>query len=277
MANGILSILRGMVGSSDGTTTGTPSVQKVVSGVASVVSTTSDALLTTIDAVLDNILGQLDVKLSTRATEVTVATLATEATAATLASEATAATLATEATAVTLGTEVTLAAVQTAAELIDDAVVAQDGAAGKAMTAGVELADIAALPADGVAGAIRRLLGSLKGILYTYEAYLGFAEDASRNVIRVEEQPSYSAETGIDLAIVAAGNSGRLYGLLYSVTVAAQVILRNDGVVGGSIIKTFDLPVGCNFIPLKGMTYGNGVFLDVVGGTGTYVVLYRDT
>ena len=94
--------------------------------------------------------------------------------------------------------------------------------------------------------------------------------------MRVEEQPSYSAETGADAIIVAAATVGRFYGLLYSVTAAAQVILRNDAVVSGSIIKTFDLPVGCNMIPLHGMTYGNGVFLDVVSGTGTYVVLYRN-
>ena len=236
MANGILSLLRGIAGSHDGTTTGTPSVWKVVSGIGSVVETSAVTSL----ARLTSILAQLDVALSTRATETTAGSI------------------------------------KTAAELIDDAVIAQDGAAGKAMTAGAELRDIAALPADGAAGNARRLLASLKGILYTYDAYLGFGEDASRNVMRVEEQPSYSAETGADAIIVAAATVGRFYGLLYSVTAAAQVILRNDAVVSGSIIKTFDLPVGCNMIPLHGMTYGNGVFLDVVSGTGTYVVLYRN-
>ena len=151
-----------------------------------------------------------------------------------------------------------------------------DAAPAEVLGIGGKATDPASMPADTTVGRLTTLLTNLKGILMVNDAYLGFGEDASRGVMRVEEQPSYSAETGADLAIVAAGISGRLYGLLYSVTVAAQVILRNDGVVGGSIIKTFDLPVGCNMIPLKGMTYGNGVFLDYVSGTGTFVVLYRD-
>lgn len=57
---------------------------------------------------------------ATLATEATVSTLATEATVATLATEATVATLATEATVATLATEVTAAAIQTAVEIIDD-------------------------------------------------------------------------------------------------------------------------------------------------------------
>lgn len=50
MAKSILSLLRGIVGSSDGTPTGTPSIAKIVNGVVSTTSTTADGLLTLIAA-----------------------------------------------------------------------------------------------------------------------------------------------------------------------------------------------------------------------------------
>lgn len=101
-------------------------------------------------------------------------------------------------------------------------------------------------------------------------------EDSSRRVLRVEQQPTASAEISASAVIVAAGTAGRIYGVLASVTAAAVVELRADGVVGGAVIKTLDLPVGLYSLDFRGLPYANGLYAKVVSGTGTYVVLYRN-
>lgn len=101
-------------------------------------------------------------------------------------------------------------------------------------------------------------------------------EDSSRRVLRVEQQPTASAEISASAAIVAAGTPGRIYGVLASVTAAAVVELRADGVVGGAVIKTLDLPTGLHSPNFRGLPYANGLYAKVVSGTGTYVVLYRN-
>lgn len=279
----------GIGGSSDGTPTGTFSMWKVVSGVGSVVAATSDAILTTINTAVQKLATEVTVGDGLAVRQATASKLnatVVQGTAASLKCEPTQTdaaklvTTARQATAADLNcTEASALDTKIAVQLIDDAVVAQDGVAGKGMTVGVELKDIAAMPADGVAGTIRRVLGSLKGILYTYEAYLGFAEDASRNVMRVERQ---GAETGRLVAsgvVVAAGTGGRILGhVLEAGAGGATFNVRKDGVIGGAIIAQFVLAASTyRMEDWPDWPYGNGLYCEIVAGGGAFNFVVRNT
>lgn len=277
------------VGTDDGTVSGAPTVQTVTTDGTAVQQADPTRLKMT-EASAASILAKLDVATSTRASEATVATLATQATQASIqtAVEKVSTEVAVgdglavrQVTASKLNvTEASAAAIKTAVELIDDPVVVTDAVGStKNMQAGlVAYADPSVLPADVSAnGDSVPAAGSRKGETYVYLSRQINGEDASRLVLRTEQQPTASAELSADAIVVAAGTSGRVYGLLASVTVASVVYLRNDAVVGGSILKTFDLPVGFHSINLFGLPYGNGLYFDYSSGTLTAVVLYRNT
>jgi hypothetical protein len=275
MANGILSILRGMVGSSDGTTTGTPSVWKVASGVGSVVSTTADALLTTIAARLlssanvsaADLLGFVRTAVEKLATETAVGDgLAVR-----------------QATAGKLNvTEASAADIKAAVEKLDDWDAVHDAAAG---TDGVRLmgtayADPSTLPADVSAdGDGVRVATSRKGETYVYQSRLGFGEDSSRDVVRVERQGTETGRSAASAAVVAAGTAGRILGhVLEAGAGGATFNVRKDGVVGGAIIAQFVL--AANTYDLRDWPdwpYGNGLYCEIAAGGGAFNFVVRNT
>lgn len=278
MANGILSIIQGVAGSHDGSASGTPSVWKIVSGIGSVVETSAVASL----ARLTSILAQLDVALSTRASEATLTTIDADTGAIKTATEKVATEtgvgtglLVRQPTAANFNTtEASASATKTAVELIDDAVVAQDGAAAKAMTAGAELRDIAALPADGVAGSVRRLLASLKGILYTYPAYLSYGEGDTVPQLRTQHRGTYGTATAVSAQVVAVPCV--LQKLLYSTTAGGQVDVR-DGGAAGAIKCSFLLPIGASSIAIDAI-HGTDVYYTFVAPlAGTLNAVYAPT
>lgn len=142
---------------------------------------------------------------------------------------------------------------------------------------GVAYSDPASLPADVSAnGDDCHMATSRKGEVMVYPSRLSAGEDSSRGVLRVERQPTASADLTASAIVVAAGTPGRVYGVLASVTVAATVRLRADAVVAGAILKEWALPVGVYSLDHFGLSYGNGLYLEVAAGTCTVVVLYRN-
>lgn len=160
----------------------------------------------------------------------------------------------TEASGATIAGRLVSGALSAAALLqqVYDAVIAQDGAVGKAMTAGAQLVDPAAWPADGAAGTARRLISNLKGMLVTTAGTLAYGEGDTVPQLRVQHRNHFGTArtttgTAVDVPCV-------LRAISVTAFVAGDVLTIRDSGAAGTI--RFVWAIDANGI----IELGSGVF-----------------
>jgi hypothetical protein len=295
VARSIADILRGIVGTSDGSTTGTKSVWKIVSGIGSVVETSASD----IKAYAKKIADEVTTGSGLLVRQPTAANFnCTEASAATIAgrlvngADSAAALLNTiagrlvDSGAITVGNllkkiadevtvgnglkvngavttsgtviEASASDIKTAVQLIDNPVVAQNGTASDAMTAGVELCDPTAPPANGTATKIRRMLANLAGMPLVYLAHNIEGEDSVAHRMRVEEEWSNWSSAIEGQVKGSAGKIGRIHIVC---TTAGSVTVYDSLTETGTILDVFPMLINTSDRQTFYVAFGTGLFV----------------
>jgi hypothetical protein len=160
-------------------------------------------------------------------------------------------------------TEASAADIKTAVQLIDDPVVAQDGTAFKAMTAGAELVDPASLPADGVAGKVRRLIANLKGMLFvTMGTALSGENGLTGSSGRIWCQVPGTGGTVLTDSGTLYASPCRVIGFIVTTSTAATAegTFKDGGAGGTTKAGHFFNVIGSVFVPAFGLTVGTDLY-----------------